>query len=608
MAVHRKEQKIEDTWDLTPMYASFEEWEREAEDAFSKEAKNGWNHLLEKKGSLGDSPKELALFFSQTDSVARGLEKLYTYAHLGHDTDITDEIFKKAYQRAQGALFQFAEDLSWVEPEILAFPEGKFEKYLKHKDLEEYHFNLSKLFKQKPHVLSSKEEGLLALTQNPLQTPGKAFSALNNADIVFKEVTDASGNKKELTHASYAVYLRDKDRVLRKGAFENTYEAYSQYENTLCELLQGVVRTHHVNAQARNYSSCLQAALKPKNISEDVYHNLIKTVKQGISAHHRYNGLRRDLLKLDELHLYDSYASVVPSIVEDYSYEEAFDLVIESVAPLGEEYQNILKKGFESERWVDRYENEGKRSGAYSSGCYDSNPYILMNYKGLLNHVFTLAHEAGHSMHSYYSREAQPYHYGHYSIFVAEVASTFNEELLMRLMLKNAKSNEQKIFLINQKLEDIRGTLFRQTMFAEFELMIHEMIENNQPLTPQDLNMRYAQLLKEYMGEHMHCDDASKVEWARIPHFYYNFYVYQYATGVSAALTLVKRVSNGGNQEREDYLNFLRSGGSSYPLDQLKMAGVDMTSPEPINYTINCFEKLLTELETLTKKSTPHGG
>lgn len=439
----------------------------------------------------------------------------------------------------------------------------------------------------------------MALAGQALQTSYKAFNALTDADFIFSPVLDDYGEEKPLTHGSYAIYLRDQDRVLRKNAFKAYHQKYFSYANTLCELLNGQIQSQWFEARARNYTSCLEAALFPRNIEVSVYKSLIEAVRQKLPVLHRYMKFRKKTLGLEELHLYDVYVPLTKAVDMRLDYDQAEDLVVECVKPLGSEYQEFLRKGLKEQRWVDRYENKNKRSGAYSSGCYDSMPYILMNYKTILRDVFTLAHEAGHSMHSLYSHKYQPYHLSDYPIFLAEVASTFNEDLLTRLLIEKCQNKEEKIFLIQQKIEDLRATLFRQTMFAEFELLIHEQIEKGMPLTPEFLKTEYHQLNVSYFGPDTVIDPEIDIEWARIPHFYYGFYVFQYATGISAATALAEKVVNGSEKDREDYLRFLKSGSSHYPIDTLKMAGVDMTSPDAVISAIGTFDHWLDQLEKL---------
>jgi oligoendopeptidase F len=598
MVLLRSEVKDEDIWNIEELYPNFQSW-KHAFKQVSPNDQSPWPELLSYKGRLGESPKILLEALTTSFSLSRQLEKLYTYAHLRHDEDITNPEHKNGYEKALTLLHLFAESTSWMEPEILSLPQNVLDEFLQSPVLAKYAFHLEKLVRLRKHTLSEEQEALLALAHRALEAPYKAFSALNNADFKFGTIEDSSGNKIELTHGSYQLCLRSRDRPLREKAFKTIHGKYAEYENTLCELIHGQVQSHLFESKARHYQSCLEAALKPKNIDLDVYHALIKAVRGEISALHDYTSLRKKVLGLDSLHLYDLHVPLTAELDIKMDYAEGEQAVIESVAPLGEEYQNILREGLRDKRWVDRYENKNKRSGAYSSGCYDSMPYILMNFKGILNDVFTLAHEAGHSMHSYLSRKSQPYHYSSYPIFVAEVASTFNEELLMTYLKSRAKTKEEKIYLINQQIETIRTTLFRQTLFAEFELLIHELVEQNTPLTPELLKNEYIKLNRVYFGPNVTIDEEVSSEWSRIPHFYYDFYVYQYATGISASIALADRVLKGGKNERDHYLSFLKGGCSHYPIDLLKMAGVDMRSPEPVKAAIDKFRTLVKELTAL---------
>lgn len=602
MTTKRAEVAPENRWNVEDLFPNMEQWEKEYQIIAHEKEQPHWPEIATYKDKLGEGPETLKKALESILSISRKLTLLYTYAHLRHDEDITDDKHKNAFNRIMGILHDFAQETSWFEPELLALPQKTLDTYLSSPVLKEYKFHLEKILRVKPHTLPPEQEELLAMAGKAMQAPHKAFSAINDADFKFGYVKDSQGNERELTHGLYGLYIRDQDRELRKNAFLQLHGTYLKYENTLCELVHGEMQSHVFNSKARKYPTSLDAALFPKNIDTEVYHALIKAVHEGIAALHKYIKLREKILGIGPLHLYDMYVPLTPQFDIKMPYNEAEDVVITSVAPLGAEYQNILRKGLKENRWVDRYENLNKRSGAYSSGCYDSMPYILMNYKDVLRDVFTLAHEAGHSMHSYLSHKHQPYHYGDYSIFLAEVASTFNEELLMQLLLKNAKNKEEKIFLINQKIEDIRGTLFRQTMFAEFELLIHDMAEKNIPLTPKTLKEEYRKLNAFYFGKDVIIDTEAEIEWARIPHFYYNYYVFQYATGISAALALADRVVKGGNAEREDYLSFLKGGSSKYPIDMLKMAGVDMRSPQPVLASIGKFASLVDQLETLVGK------
>ncbi|MBU6447041.1 MAG: oligoendopeptidase F, partial [Verrucomicrobia bacterium] len=468
----------------------------------------------------------------------RKLEKLHTYAHLRMDEDLGNDASKNNFGRIMALIHEFSLETSWIEPEFLSLNEEQFQKVMNDAALKPYRFYLQKIGRMRPHTLTPEQEALLALSGKALDASSRAFGALNNADLTFQPALDAKGNEHPLTTGSYLSYLRESDRTLRKTAFENLHRGYEAHANTLCELIQGQVESHLFMARARKFKSCLEAALFPNQVDTAVYENLIASVRKGLPLMHEYVALRKKLLKLPDVHAYDLYVPLVEDAVSHMDYEEAREMVIASVAPLGENYQNALKKGLYQDRWVDVYENVRKRSGGYSSGCYDSMPYILMNYHGTLNDVLTLAHEAGHSMHSLLSRSRQPYVYAQYPIFVAEVASTFNEQLLLQHLEKKVKSKKEKAFLINYQIEGIRGTIFRQTLFAEFELQLHKWAEEGIPLTPGLLKKRYAELNREYYGPELVLDPELEIEWARIPHFYYNYYVYQYATGLSAALSL----------------------------------------------------------------------
>lgn len=594
----RLEVEKEDCWNVEAMYGEFADWEKDFKELSGK-GKPHWPELATFRGKLSESAGTLKKLLDVLFGLSRRLSKLYTYAHLRHDEDITDDRYKVANNQAMGLYHDFAEESAWVEPELLAIPDEKMEAFLRDPILADYRFHIEKTIRVKKHSLSEEKEELLALGGKALSTSHKAFCAINDADFQFGFALDSNGKEHPLSHALYGIFVRERDRTLRENAFKKMHGKYMRYENTMCELLNGQVQNHWFNARARNFSSCLDAALFPKNIDTEVYRSLIKSVNQNLEPLHKYINLRGKVLGIESQHLYDMSVPLTAEVDIKMSYKEAEEIVVESVAPLGKEYQDILRKGLLDQRWVDRYENKNKRSGAYSSGCYDSMPYILMNFKGLLRDVFTLAHEAGHSMHSLMSHQNQPYQYGDYPIFLAEVASTFNEELLMRLMLERCNNKEEKIFLINQKIEDIRGTFFRQTMFAEFELFIHEMAEKNIPITPKLLKDEYHRLMVRYFGPNVVIDAEADAEWARIPHFYYNFYVFQYATGISAALALADRVVSGGAKEREEYLSFLKAGSSRYPIDILKSAGVDMHSAGPVNATIKRFDTLVDQLGKL---------
>ncbi len=595
----RKETALGDCWNVEALYPTFEEWEKDFETAKRANQHPIWPEIMGFQGRLSESSQILNEVLENIFSISRQLEKLYTYAHLKHDEDIAEERYKSAFAKISALFHEFGKETSWFESELLAVEAATLKSFLESPELQKYRFYVEKIIRMRPFTLSSSEEKLIALAGQSLMSSCKAFNSINDADFHFGTAKDSQGEEKPISHASYGMFIRDPDRTLRKNVFQRFHKQYADFENTLTELLNGQIQAHIFSMRARNYPSCVEAALYPKNIDPSVYHALIKATEDNITPLHRYIELRKKILGVEELNYYDLQVPLIADFDIKMPYQEAEDIIIESVAPLGNDYQNLLRKGLKEDRWVDRYENKSKRSGAYSSGCFDSMPYILMNYKDLLRDVFTLAHEAGHSMHSLLSRTTQPYWYADYPIFVAEVASTFNEDLLMRLMMERAQSKEEKIFLINQKIDDIRGTLFRQTLFAEFEFAIHDLAEKHTPLTPQLLRTLYRKLNQKYFGEHLTLDEYSDIEWARVPHFYYNFYVYQYATGISAALALTDRVIGGGKSEREDYLNFLKGGSSRYPIDLLQTAGVDMRTPTPVNKAIEKFGSLVNELEKL---------
>ncbi len=596
---NRDEIPVEDRWNIEALYPSWESWEEGMKQWGREQNELHWPEITPFRGQWSKSPAKLKELIEMLLTIDRELTKLYTYAHLRHDEDVGNDTAKGAYSRIMSLLYIFRQETAWVEPEILQLPDEKLKKMIEDPELGTYRLHLEKIIRQKPHTLTSQEEELLALCGNALETAQKAFGALNNADLKFPYVMDSKGRKRELTHGNYQLYLRDKDRKVREEAFKNLHLVFSAHENTLCELINGQVQRHLLEMKARKFSSCLEAALFPHQIDISVYTALIQAVRRHLPSLHHYISVRKKLMGVAELHLYDLYVPLVNDVDMGMSYPEASEQIIDSIAILGESYQMSLREGLTSNRWVDRYENIRKRSGAYSSGCYDSMPYILMNYHGSYNDVMTLTHEAGHSMHSLLSRTHQPYQYAQYSIFVAEVASTFHEELLFRHLLAQAKTTDQKAFLINQKIDDMRATLLRQTMFAEFELQLHEWAQKGIPFTPTLLKNAYAALNREYFGNEMNVDAEVDIEWARIPHFYYNFYVYQYATGISAAHALAERVVSGKQGAKEKYLQFLSAGSSLYPIDVLNLAGVDMRTSEPVEAAMRRFKALVEELEKL---------
>jgi oligoendopeptidase F len=591
----RAEIPAKNKWNVEALYSDPSLWRKELAVVQGKEASPRWPELKSYQGKLAD-PKALTEFMHHYLSLNRKLSKLATYAHLRLDEDLGNDEFKHNYGLISSINHDFHRETSWLEPEILSLSDAAIQRLIEEPSLVPYRFHFEQILRMRPHTLSSDKEELLALSGKALKASQKAFAALNNADMTFPPAVDAEGKEHPLTNGTYASLIHSSDRTLRKSAMLNLHLGYKNHINTLCELLQGQTEAHLFNARARNFPDCVTAALFSNRIDPSVIYQLVEAVKKGRAFMEEYLALRKSVLHLDEVHAYDLSSPLVEAVTMKLTYQEACQAVIESVAPLGKEYQEALRKGILEDRWVDPFENAKKRSGAYSSGCYDSMPYILMNFHGTLYDTMTLAHEAGHSMHSFFSRKTQPYLYAQYSLFVAEVASTFNEQLLMDHLLKKAKTKKEKAYLLNDQIDRIRGTIFRQTLFAEFELKIHKLVEKGQPLTPSLLNSIYGDLMREYYGPLFVMDPELEVEWARIPHFYYDFYVYQYATGVSAAMALHEQVLQSP-EARDRYLRFLSSGGSQYSLDLLKAAGVDMTTSAPIDAALKRFGYLVRELK-----------
>ncbi|MBD8035659.1 oligoendopeptidase F [Solibacillus sp. A46] len=583
------------TWDLTTIFESDEAWEAELKevDQLSKQASDF-------KGKVADSAESLYNTLQFSDALYERLHKLYVYSHLKHDQDTTNSKYQDLDGRVRSVITNVGAAWSFITPEILALDEATLNSYVEsYEPLALYKQSLKEINLGRPHVLSAEKEELLAQMSEVASSASKTFSALNNADIEFPKIIGEDGEEVQITHGNYITMLESDNREVRESAFKAVYKTYGQYKNTFATTLAGNVKAHNANAKIRNYDSARHAALSNNFIPEKVYDQLISTIHDYLPALHRYVELRKQVLGVDELHMYDLFTPLVKEVKMEVTYDEAMKTMVESFAPLGKEYQEIVQKGLDS-RWVDVLENKGKRSGAYSSGTFGTNPYVLMNWQNNVNNLYTLAHEFGHSMHSYYSRQNQPYQYSDYSIFVAEVASTCNEELLFDHLMKTLDDEKKKIYLLNQWLDGFRGTVFRQTMFAEFEHMIHELDAKGESITAEKLTSIYYDLNKQYFGDAMTVDEEIGLEWARIPHFYYNYYVYQYATGQSAATALSKQILEEGEPAVERYINnFLKAGCSDFPIEVLKAAGVDMESPEPIALACKVFEEKLDELEKL---------
>ncbi|MFB5661408.1 oligoendopeptidase F [Alteribacillus sp. HJP-4] len=590
----RDEVEEQYTWDLEDIFSTDEEWEKEF-----RAIKETLPELKNYHGKLDQSANTLYNGLKLQDEIAERFGRLFTYAHMRYDQDTGNSFYQGLEDRASSLASTIGQSMAFIVPEILSIPEEKVKQFLQEsEELQLYHHALEEINEQRPHILSESEESILAQAAEVTASPGNTFGMLNNADLKFPTIQDENGEEVQVTHGRILRFFESDDRRVRRDAFHAVYEMYKKFRNTFASTLNGQVKKNLFSARVRNYETARQAALSKNHIPEVVYDQLVDTVNENLHLLHRYIRLRKQVLNLDEIHNYDLYTPLIKDVKMEVSYEEAKKNVVKGLAPLGEEYVKKIEEGFNS-RWIDVYENEGKRSGAYSSGAYGTMPYILMNWTDNVNNMFTLAHELGHSMHSYYSRKTQPFPYSDYTIFVAEVASTVNEALLNDYMLNTTDDKRKKMYLLNHFLEGFRGTVFRQTMFAEFEQLIHEKAEAGEALTPDLLQETYYALNEKYFGEDMNLDDDIGLEWARIPHFYMNFYVYQYATGYSAAAALTRQILNEGAPAVERYLDFLKSGSSDYPIEVLKKAGVDMTSSAPVEEAMKLFEQTLSEMEEL---------
>ena len=591
----KKRSEIDDRfkWDMTDVYAD--------EQKFSEDITVAREKMSLLKSYKGKITSDLETFLSCINLMSELeliTERVYFYANQKYHEDMGNTKYQVMSDEAMTLLTDFSQASSFVQPELLKNDEEKINKYLQDARLKDYKQYFKDLFRQKEHILSEEIENVLAQTQKFSNSASDIFQIFNNADIDFPTIKDENGNDVKLSHSRFVVFLESKDKRVRKEAFEKLYETYGKVKNTLATVYLSSVKKDSFYAFVRKFQSSRQMFLDDGNIPECVYDNLIKSVNNNLGLLHRYVSLRKKVLKLEELHLYDLYTPLVENIGEDIDFSKAKEMVLEGLSPMGEEYLSLLKQGFEN-RWIDVYENIGKRSGAYSWSIYGVHPYVLLNYQNNLNNVFTIAHEMGHALHSYYSNTNQIYTNAEYKIFVAEVASTCNESLLIHDLINKSKNKKEKAYLINHFLEQFRGTLFRQTMFAEFENIIHKSIDNGESLSCDDLCREYYKLNEKYYGDNIIIDKEIELEWARIPHFYTAFYVYQYATGFSAAIALSKRILEEGEGAVEDYKGFLKGGSSLYPIDLLKIAGVDMSSTTPIDMALKVFEELLSELEEL---------
>ena len=583
-----------DTWDLASLFAGDAEW-REGLDELES-AIEGYEQF---RGRLSESADALAECLEFDLALDRKFERVGVYAFLRTTEDQTDSTAQEMMGRYQNIATKASQNASFIRPEIMAIDDDTMAGFLASERLADLKKMVERMLRYKKHTLGSKEEELIAMQGEMAQAANQSFRQLLDADMKFGNVTDDEGNEVELSHASFMQLLHSPSREVRKTAFHQYYEQITGHENTLTATFNGSVQKDVYYARVRGYDGALANALFPDNVPQSVYDNLIQSVRDNLPNTHRYFDVRRRKMGIDDIHHYDTYVPILSDQEQHHSWDEGVQLVMDSLQILGSDYCDALRAGL-SGRWCDRYPNQGKQSGAFSCGTFDGDPYILMNYKPeVLEDVFTLAHEAGHSMHSYYSAGNQPYQYYDYTIFVAEVASTFNEQLLCKHLVQNATSDAERAFLINREIDGIRGTIIRQTMFAEFEKITHEMAEQGEPLTTDALKKVYRELLEAYFGENFAIDDELSLECLRIPHFYRAFYVYKYATGLSAAIALSQRVVNGGEQELQDYLSFLKGGCSKDPLDLLRDAGVDMASPEPVNTALARFADLVDQLDEL---------
>ncbi len=585
----------EDTWATEQIFPNVAAWKSEYQRLEQEIAK-----LAKLQGTLDDGPEALLHALAFRDDTEAHIDRLMVYASLRADEDTSIGANQELDQRAMSLATQYGEATSWIEPELTAIPYDQLQKWMdENEKLAMYRQAFHNLFRQKEHILTAREEELLAMTGQVRRTPYNAYNLLTNADLTFPTIKDAEGNTVELSDSAFYLFMRSSDRDVRKNAYEGIVGTYKGVRNTAAALLSGVVQSHILTKKSRNYESCLQAALDGGNIPVEVYNTLVQTVNKNLPLLHRYQSIRKQALNLtDGVHAYDLFAPLVTEQKLEYPYDEGVEVIVDALEPLGDEYLAAMKKGFSS-RWVDVYPTRNKRSGAYSSGTYLTQPYILMNYHGTYDSVSTLAHEMGHSMHSYFSRGTQPYVYSNYDIFCAEVASTCNEIILQHYVLERTKDPKKKLYLLSEFLEGIRGTVFRQTMFSEFEQRVHEMAEAGQALTADALSAEYGKIMKKYYGPDYVHDELVDSYWIRIPHFYYNFYVYKYATSYCAASNIANRIMAGEPGAVAAYMDFLKGGCSEYPIDMLKLARVDMTTADPINDAMKHFEKLLDEAEAL---------
>ena len=582
------------TWDLTKIFSSDQEFDEKYLE-LSGELKQSEKH----KGTLDQGASQFLNAIEFVLRVYRQTEVIYVYAHLKNDQDTGNTDYQALYARASSLFSKVSEAVSWFEPEILQLSDDQIWQYFKEEPkLEVYRHYIQQIVDNRAHVLSAEQESLLAGAGEIFDASSDTFAVLNNADLVFPTIEGENGEIVQLSHGVYGQLLESTDRRVREAAFKGLYSVYEQFRNTFASTLGTHIKGHNFKAKVRNYSSAREASLSNNHIPESVYDTLVDVVNKHLPLLHRYMELRKRLLEVEKLHMYDLYTPVLGEAPITFTYEEAKEKALEALKPMGEEYMAIVEKAF-SERWIDVVENKGKRSGAYSSGSYDTNPYILLNWHDTLDQLFTLVHEMGHSVHSYFTRSNQPYVYGDYSIFLAEIASTTNENILTEYLLETEKDPRVRAYVLNHYLDGFKGTVFRQTQFAEFEHFMHTEDEKGVPLTSEYLSDSYGKLNAKYYGPAVEEDPEIKFEWSRIPHFYYNYYVFQYSTGFSAASALAKKILNQEPEALENYLAYLKAGNSDYPVEVMKKAGVDMTQAAYIEDAMSMFEQRLNELEEL---------
>lgn len=582
-------------WDLTPIYKDVDSW-YEDYDLVSKEIKK----VLDFKGNIVKSAKNLLDYIEFSMNLERKLYKLYYYAHLNFDSDTTNNEYQKMNGKIENLLAEYNRLDSFANPEMMKIDYNQIKEFYKEEPrLQEYEFLLEQLYRYKDHILNTEAESIISSFANINSTPEQVFEALTDSDLRFGKVKNDKGEDVELTESNYSSLIESTNRDVRKEAFEMLLKTYSNYKNTIANTFAGNVEVLTTMAKLKKYSSSLEASLFDDNISTEVYNNLIDTVSNNLNVLYKYFDLKKEVLGLDEFHLYDQYNSLVPDCSKNYTFEEAKDLVLKALAVLGEDYVANLNKAFD-ERWIDVYNNKVKRTGAYSSGFYDTNPYVLLNFNGKFGDVSTLAHELGHSMHTYYSCHNNPYQYSSYKIFVAEVASTVNELLLKYYILNHTDDVNEKKYIINEMMNNFKSTIYRQTMFAEFERDMHALKEKGEVLTSQLLSDKYYELNKKYFGPNVVVDDVIRYEWERIPHFYYDFYVYKYAIGLSCACYIADGILNNKPNALENYKKFLSSGGSDYPANELKIAGIDVTKSEVVESAIKMFDNLIKQFKELS--------